>query len=227
MVTSPHKTRSFVRAGALALIVGTLQFFIFHVIVESAWPEPYSWAHNNISDLGAVGCRPWEGDGRYVCSPLHVWMNASFVIQGVSLVTGLVLTRPLWRSFLTRTSLVFIFLAGIGWILVGVAPADVDENLHVLGALSIFFCGNIGLLFVDDQAARDGTRTVRAYFRPLGTIGLVATAMFLGQIYLVFGMGGMERFAVFPLQIWAALTGVYLLRTIKKKNSVHPNNNPQ
>ncbi|WP_329203316.1 MULTISPECIES: hypothetical protein [unclassified Streptomyces] len=31
-----------------------VQFFIIHRITESAWARPYSWARNNISDLGNV-----------------------------------------------------------------------------------------------------------------------------------------------------------------------------
>src|SRR5918998_939919 len=112
------------RLGAWALILGVVQFFAFHLIVQSAWPEPYSWVDNNISDLGAVGCGPWEGDGRYVCSPLHAWMNASFVAQGVLLAAGLLLARPLRDRLLTKASLAFVSPAALGFILAGLAPAD-------------------------------------------------------------------------------------------------------
>ncbi|KAM3094944.1 DUF998 domain-containing protein [Phormidesmis sp. 146-12] len=211
-----------VRLGAMAWILGTVQFFVFHIVVELAWTKPYSWAHNNISDLGNVNCGAWGDDGRYVCSPLHGWMNASFVIQGVLLIIGLLLTRSRWRSFLTKSSLIFILLAGLGWVLVGMAPADLDESLHILGALLVFFCGNLGLIFADSLLRKNMLPTVRTYSRPLGAIGLVATALFLGQIHFVFGQGGMERFAVFPLQIWSAWIGVYLWRTFEKENAVHP-----
>lgn len=210
------------RLGAWALILGVVQFFVLHLVVQLAWPEPYSWAHNNISDLGAVGCGPWEGDGRYVCSPLHAWMNASFVVQGVLLVTGLILTRPLWHGFLTTTSRVFIFLAGLGWILAGVAPGDVNEGLHVLAAFLIFFCGNIGLLYAERAGRGEEARTGRAYSLSLGTIGLVATALFMGEVWFIFGMGGMERLVVFPLQIWAVLTGTFLLRPQSKGSVIQP-----
>lgn len=43
-----------VRIGYSAWIVGVVQFFIIHRITESAWARPYSWARNNISDLGNV-----------------------------------------------------------------------------------------------------------------------------------------------------------------------------
>lgn len=203
----------FLRLGAWALVLGVAQFFVFHLIVQLAWPEPYSWARNNISDLGAVGCGPWSGDGRYVCSPLHSWMNASFVLQGALLVAGLGLSKPLRGGLLTRTSLAFVSLAGLGWVLAGVAPGDVNEGLHVLGAFLIFFCGNLGLVFAENPSQARVARAVRAHPRVLGAVGLVATALFLGQVYVVFGMGGMERIAVFPLQVWAFLVGVQLLRT--------------
>lgn len=208
--------------GAWAWILGTAQFFVAHLVVQFAWAEPYSWAHNNISDLGAVGCGPWDGNGRYVCSPLHAWMNASFVLQGTLLVAGLVLIGLLRRGLLTRTSLVFVFLAGLGWILAGLAPADLDEGLHVLAAMVVFFCGNVGLIFAESLVRADGMRTIRTYSRTLGTVGLIATALFLGQQYIVFGMGGMERLAVSPLQVWAVLTGIYVLRTFAKGTPAHP-----
>ena len=209
----------FVRIGALAFITGIVQFFIVHLIVEHAWPTPYSWAYNNISDLGAVTCGPWEGNGRYICSPLHVWMNVSFLIQGLLLILGLILTQPYWNYFSTRTPLTLMLLAGMGWILVGVAPADVNRNLHISGALLIFFCGNLGLVFAERSRARgqDQASAFRTIPRLLGIVGLVAAALFTVQIYFIFGMGGMERIAVFPLQIWAVWTGACLCRTSKEE----------
>ena len=59
---------------------------------------------------------------------------------------------------------------------------------------------------------------VCAYSLTLGTVGPVASALFMGEVYLVFGMGGMERLAVFPLQAWAALVGVRSLRASAKGN---------
>ena len=219
--------------GAWALVLGTVQFFVFHLVVQLAWPEPYSWAHNNISDLGAVGCGPWEGEGggRYVCSPLHAWMNASFVLQGALLLAGLAFAAPLRRGATTRTARVFLLLAGLGFVLAGLAPADANEGPHVLAALAVLFCGNIGLLYAEGPARSEGTRAARAYSLTFGTVGLVATALFMGEVYLVFGMGGMERLAVFPLQAWAALVGVRSLRAPAEwdpsRRGVEPGSQPR
>lgn len=82
------------RIGYVAWIVGVAQFFAVQGIVESAWARPaYSWARNNISDLGNVHCglRTWP-ESRYICSPEHGLMNGSFIVLGVLLVVGFVLT---------------------------------------------------------------------------------------------------------------------------------------
>src|SRR3954462_5384114 len=137
------------RVGAAALILGPVQFLVVHLIVQLAWPAPYSWTANAISDLGAAGCGPWPGDGRYVCSPLHDWMNGSFAFLGLLFVAGLVLTGLLGRSGVSWSSRVFLVLAGIGFVLAGLAPADVNQETHILAAVIIFFCGNLGLLYVE------------------------------------------------------------------------------
>ena len=77
-------------AGALALL-SVLQYFVAEAAVIGAWAgqEPYSRRTGYISDLGAVGCGVF--DGRDVCSPAHVLMNASFVVQGIGMMVGALL----------------------------------------------------------------------------------------------------------------------------------------
>jgi hypothetical protein len=96
----------------------------------------------------------------------------------------------------------------------------------VLGAFLVFFCGNLGLVFAEHPPGARMARAVCAYPRTLGAVGLVATALFLGEVYVVFGMGGMERLAVFPLQAWALLVGLQLLRTPAKGSRPLPNPAP-
>src|SRR5690242_6517708 len=63
------------RMGAVAWVGGFVLFFAAQLIVGAAWSNPpYSWAEDNVSDLGNVSCQPWVENGRaahYVCSPLH------------------------------------------------------------------------------------------------------------------------------------------------------------
>ncbi len=85
-----------IRVGAVLLALGTVQFFAAHLIAQRAWPSPYSWTTNYISDLGAVTCAPGSSDA--VCSPLHAVMNTAFLLQGALLIGGTVLTAEAWTA---------------------------------------------------------------------------------------------------------------------------------
>ncbi|MFF4044928.1 DUF998 domain-containing protein [Streptomyces sp. NPDC001816] len=187
--------------------MGVVQFFVLHGVVESAWARPYSWARNNISDLGNAHCA-WQPDPepRYVCSPEHALMNVSFVTLGVLFVAGVLLTGALWRRGAAATaSRLLLAGVGAGFVLAGLAPADVHENQHVLGALLIMATGNLGLLL--SGAALDVARPLRRGSGLLGALALTAFGLFLSRHYLGLGMGGMERVAAFPLLVWAVALG--------------------
>ena len=150
--------------GALALL-SVLQYFVAEAAVIGAWagPEPYSRRTGYISDLGAVGCGVF--DGRNVCSPAHLLMNASFVVQGVGMMVGAlllssallcaaaragvrILLRPGRRSP-SRTALaarLLSFTAGAGTVLVGLVPEDAGSGWHGAGAIMYFVAGALALL---------------------------------------------------------------------------------
>jgi len=189
-------TVSAVRVGAWLWVLALVVLLIAHVVVESAWDPPYSWLHNNISDLGNVHCGAWGDNRRYVCSPRHGWMNAAFVVIGLLLVTGVVLLR---RST-GRVAAVLLGFAGLGWVWVGLMPADVNEGLHLLAVLPIFLGGNIALLLTRRRGAMIA-----------GALGLLAMVLHLSGHYAGLGMGGTERVAAFVLPLWAAATGALTL----------------
>lgn len=76
--------------GALAKL-SVLQYFVAESAVIGAWAgaEPYSRRTGYISDLGASACGDFSG--RDVCSPAHLLMNVSFVVQGFGMVIGALL----------------------------------------------------------------------------------------------------------------------------------------
>ncbi|MGQ4416263.1 DUF998 domain-containing protein [Streptomyces sp. SAS_269] len=198
------------RIGYAAWVAGVVQFFVVHVIVESAWARPYSWARNNISDLGNAHCamQP-DPEPRYICSPEHGLMNASFIALGALLVVGVALTGALWRGGATAiVARCLLACAGPGFALAGLAPADVHENRHILGALLIMAMGNIGLLLAGVGLAGDVPSPLRWATSLLGMAALAAFGLFLSHRYLGLGMGGMERVAAFPLLAWTLAAGV-------------------
>ncbi|MER5549934.1 DUF998 domain-containing protein [Streptomyces sp. NPDC002589] len=217
------------RIGYSAWGVGVVQFFVIHGIVESAWARPYSWARNNISDLGNAHCAmQQEPEPRYVCSPEHGLMNVSFVALGTLLVVGAALTGPMWRRGVTATvARILLAGAGLGFVLAGLAPADVNENQHVLGALLIMGTGNIGLLLAGVGLSNAVPGPLRWATSLLGVTAFTALGLFFSHHYLELGMGGMERVAAFPLLMWTLAAGARgLFRQTTRKQDASLSFNP-
>jgi hypothetical membrane protein len=192
--------------GAWLCVAALPLFLMAQLLVAGAWRTPYSWSANNISDLGNVGCGPWGDNRRYVCSPLHHVMNTGFVLIGLLIVSGVIL---LWGSahLGNRASNLMILLAGCGYVVVGLAPADLHENIHVVvGAIPIFFAGNAAMVLAAIGSGRPHAVGFIALL--LGAVGLRGTLLFLQHRYLGLGMGCMERVAAWPLLIFLALAGL-------------------
>ena len=92
------------------LYVSSIQFFAVQILVAMRWNPPYSLARDTISDLGNTACGTFNA--RFVCSPLHGLMNASFIVLGVAMTAGSILiSRQFAKS---RAATVRIFSAWTG-----------------------------------------------------------------------------------------------------------------
>ena len=210
----PASPASRIRLGGALLALGTVQFLVAHVVVQNAWERPrYSWWTNYISDLGAVGCAPVLGND--VCSPLHAAMNTAFVLQGVLLLAGVLLTANAWAARGNRRVWqVMVGLSGVSWIVVGLVPEDVDLTVHSIGALPIFILGNVALVVAGTSASTRDRPVARVAALVLGVVGLLGfalTVLAVANPQGVIGIGFAERVTVFPLQLWALVTGIGLV----------------
>jgi hypothetical membrane protein len=172
-------------------VLAPIVFLLAQLFTALGWSRPYSWATNNISDLGVTSCGPWPSGQRYVCSPWHAVMNVGFVLTGLLIVSGAVLGRRS-RNSIAGPGCVLVLLTGLAYVVAGFAPADRHENVHVvLAALPIFLLGNAGLVLA---ALRRSTwsRGLRVTVLLLGVVGLAAMVLFFGGRYAGLGMGGME-----------------------------------
>jgi hypothetical membrane protein len=127
-----------------------LQYFIAEAIAISGWPGSYSLRENYISDLGAAHCGASAGGPvgaqSVICSPLHLLMNASFLLQGLLIVFGALLVRPSFpKRGLWTAAMRLIGFAGVGVFVVGLAPEDVAPKLHFVGAVANLVCCNAGM----------------------------------------------------------------------------------
>jgi len=212
------------RVGGYAWVLAAFLFLAANAVVGLAWQHPrFSWTVNNISDLGNVTCGTWDSTRpREVCSPWHVAMNGAMIATGVLLVVGVLLSwTALGRGLATRVAQLLTLAGAGGYIMAGAHPADVDEDQHFLAGLLIFVLGNVGLLVA--SLARRGTTLgdLSGFSCLLGVAGLGGTALFFVQVDLGFGVGGMQRVAVYPLLIWSVVVGLRLL-DVSRARSVAP-----
>jgi hypothetical membrane protein len=198
--------------GAIAWIL-TIQFFVTQGLVQAAWTTPFSLAHNMISDLARETCGPlFRAPGIDVaCSPWHGFMNASIIANGVLIPLGALLTRRLWPTCREMTvALVMIASTAPGHVMVGWWPSDTGPTMHLIGAGTILALGNPGMILAG-WAAWGERRALAVISLVLGLAGAVGTVLFLREIELGFGLGGMERVAFYPLPIWCGIQGAALL----------------
>lgn len=211
------------RVGAACWIVAPIQFIIAQIVAAAAWPRPYDWFANYISDLGNTVCGPFAatpGPAVYICSPLHSVMDSSFVIAGVLTVAGTILLWRYWpRRAMLTTGLVFVVINGLGKILVGFAPENVNLGLHTLGALNIP-AGAIGTILIGFAIMRT-SRELAIIALLTGFVGLVGFGLFVSGQYLGLGVGGMERVAEYPAELWVAVAGVFIIakRNVKTQSA--------
>jgi len=202
-----------IRRGAVIWIFA-IQFFIAQIIVQAAWTTPFSLTANYISDLGNTSCGPYPvASNMYVCSPWHAWMNASFIMLGVIILVGAALIYRGFPAGRTRTvGLALLALAGPGEILVGLFPENVNITPHSIGAAAHFVSGNMGIVVLGIALATTRRQISLALFSIIsGSVGLLATALFISGHYLGTGIGGMERFAAYPLPLWLIVVGISML----------------
>ncbi|GIH07665.1 hypothetical protein Rhe02_57320 [Rhizocola hellebori] len=201
------------RLGAYCWLLATPLFLVANVVTGLAWRHPpFSWATNNISDLGNVTCGVWDTSRpREVCSPWHVAMNSAMIATGVLLALGALLTwSALGEGICARTAQVLTLAGASGYLLAGLYPADVNENNHFLAAMLIFVLANAGMLVASLARRPSVLGSMRGISLTLGLAGVAGTALFLTQADVGVGAGTLERLAAFPWLIWTVAIAVRL-----------------
>ena len=196
----------------------SVQYYVIQVIVAHAWKTPYSWLHNTISDLGNTACG--VSTSRYACSPLHSLMNASFIVLGITMISGSILIyREFKKSRLSTLGFSFMAFAGVGSILVGLFPENTISSLHILGASLPFLIGNLGIVIMG--SVLDIPKSLKVYSLLSGLIPLVALAFFITHNYLGLDIGGLERVVAYPQTMWLIVFGIYISSNHLRARATH------
>lgn len=191
------------------LYLSSLQYFVVQLVVALRWSPAYSLQRDTISDLGNTVCGRFNG--RFVCSPLHALMNVSFIVLGVTMIAGSVLLRHALPPTRARLGFLFMAIAGVGVVVVGVFPENTVSAIHGWGATLPFTIGNVGVIVLGLSLALP--RALRLLTLTLGVIALAALVFYASSHYLGLGEGGIERLVAYPQTVWLILLGAYLLTT--------------
>jgi hypothetical membrane protein len=184
--------------GAL-LFVGTVQFVILMNVAEQLYPG-YSVSLNYISDLGATCRRTCQ-----IVQPTAVIFNSSIVLLGLLMIIGAYCVR---RSFRSRPLTALLMLTGIGALGVGLFPETTGIIHHIFSAV-VFLFGGLSAIASFQIAKRP-----MSYLSTLmGLVTLVALALYLSNIFLGLGPGGMERMIAYPALLWGVGLGGHLMHT--------------
>jgi len=190
------------------LYLSSLQYFVVQLVVSFRWSPAYNLQRNTISDLGNTACGRFNG--RFVCSPLHTLMNVSFIVLGATMIAGSVLIgHALPPTRARKLGFLFMTIAGVGVVVVGIFPENTVPALHGLGATLPFTIGNVGVIVLGLTLALP--RALRLVTLTLGVIALAALVFYASSHYLGLGEGGIERLVAYPQTVWLILLGGYLL----------------
>jgi hypothetical membrane protein len=178
------------------LLLGSAQFIIALIIAEALYHR-YSVSMNYISDLGAtcrVTCQ--------VMQPTAAIFNSSASLLGLFGIVGAV---SIWRGFHSRILLVFIDLTSFGATGVGLFPENTGPIHQVVSLITFVFAGLSAIASYRMQKAPFSFFSII-----LGVMTFSSLTLYVSNVFLGLGPGGMERMIVYPALIWAMGFGAYL-----------------
>lgn len=194
--------------------LASLQVIPAELVVASAWTGGgYNFATRYISDLGNSACTAGfdvNGSQRYVCSPWHAAMNASFTASGVLVVLGLAFAWPRWpRRCTTVVAWLMLVVSGMCIVVIGLVPENEGPRVHSMAGLVLFVLANTAMILLGL-----GTRLERpalaAFSMCCGLVGIAGTYLGLSDHYLGIGAGSIERLTLDPFALWLLIVGVWL-----------------
>src|SRR5579862_276806 len=118
--------------GPLVWIVGSTQCVAVEIIAGLA-SHGYSVRYDTLSDLGNTACGLFVS--RFVCSPLHILTNISFVVFGVAMAVGSwLIYQATVRNRVSALIFTALGAAGVASVFVGLFPENIAGSIHVVGA---------------------------------------------------------------------------------------------
>ncbi|MHB1415332.1 MAG: DUF998 domain-containing protein [Chloroflexota bacterium] len=183
-------------AGLLLFLAGSA-ILMGIITAEALYPAGYSTAQSEISDLGAT--RPPDS---VITQPSATIFNTTMIVTGAMiLVSTFFFQRSVGRWIVT----IPLALLGLGVLGVGIFPGN-NAVIHPIFALTAFVFGGLAAI----ASALVVTSPLRFVFIVFGAITLFSL-FFADLLIPVIGDGGTERWVAYPVVLWLAGFGGYLL----------------
>jgi hypothetical membrane protein len=193
------------RLSAIAGILYSSAGFVLLMGVITAETKYPIFRHyttrQEISDLGGTG--PPE---RLVTQPSAMIFDTIMLIAGVLLLAG---AFVLWQLYRDRLLTVAAALFGAGAFLVGIFPGNTTPHWFVALIAFVFSALTAIAAFRVTSAP---FRYISLFVGLLSLVALVASELGDNSYFVKsIGIGGTERWQVFPIVLWLACYGGYLL----------------
>ena len=200
-MTSPIRQRLPSVAGVLYSSAGFV-LLMGIITAETKYPAfRHYTTRQEISDLG--GTRPPQG---LVTQPSAMIFDTTMLITGVLLLAG---AFVLWRLYRNRLLTVVSALFGAGALLVGIFPGNTAPHVYVAMIAFVFAPLTAIAAF---RVTSGPFRFMSLFAGLLSLVALIAGELGDNSTFVKsIGIGGTERWQVFPIILWLALFGGYLL----------------
>jgi hypothetical membrane protein len=191
-------------AAVAGILYSSAGFVLLMGIITAETKYPifrHYTTRQEISDLG--GTRPPHG---LVTQPSAMIFDTTMLIVGVLLLAG---AFALWRLYRNRLLTVVSTLFGAGALGVGIFPGNTTPHPNV--AMIAFVFAPLTAIAVF-RVTSGPFRFMSLFVGLLSLAALVAGELGDNNLFVkLIGIGGTERWQVFPIILWLAFFGGYLL----------------
>jgi hypothetical membrane protein len=186
------------RVVGLLLVVAVVQYVLAVVISEAVY-SGYSVGRQMLSELD-----DWSLAGNNAAI-----FNGSALLWGILVIAGAYFIRQIFKNRLFSSLLA---ISGVGAVVSAVVSLNISFEVHGMFGMVAFVFGAAAAI-VSYKFVKSPLSYASVI---LGAVTLLATVLFmLGQgnvdFYLGLGVGGIERFVVYPLLLWMLSFGAYLI----------------
>lgn len=186
------------RTAGLLFVIGVTEYILAIIISEAIHPG-YSVGQQYLSDLG-----DWSLVGNSA-----LIFNTSVILYGLFVIAG---AYFIWRGFRNVLFGSLLAINGVGSVVIGMVAQNISPTVHSDFALVAFITAASSAV-VSHKFMKSPLSQTSVI---LGAVSFLAIVLFvLGHrssvAFMGIGVGGMERFIIYPTLLWMLGFGAYLI----------------